>query len=93
MVRPAAYSAHPSGTFPRSPRPLRPSRHFSPRKPPAASSQQRSATAIRYAHKLAGYDEPPTSSEVVKATVHGIRRTMGSAPVRKTPATADKARR
>ena len=45
---------------------------------------------IRYAHKLAGCDDPLTSSEVVKATVHGIRRTVGSAPVRKTPATADK---
>ena len=50
----------------------------------------RRVAAIRYAHKLAGCDDPPTSSEVVKATVHGIRRTMGSAPVRKTPATADK---
>ena len=50
----------------------------------------RRVAAIRYAHKLAGCDDPPTSSEVVKATVQGIRRTMGSAPVRKTPATADK---
>jgi len=50
----------------------------------------RRVAAIRYAHKLAGCDDPPTSSEVVKATVHGIRRTIGSAPVRKTPATADK---
>ena len=50
----------------------------------------RRVAAIRYAHKLAGHDDPPTSSEVVKATVHGIRRTVGSAPVRKTPATADK---
>jgi hypothetical protein len=40
--------------------------------------------------KLVLCDDPPTSSEVVKATVHGIRRTMGSAPVRKTSATADK---
>ena len=46
--------------------------------------------AIRYAHKLAGYGDPPTSSEVVKATVQGIRRMMGSAPARKSPATADK---
>jgi site-specific recombinase XerD len=50
----------------------------------------RRVAAIRYAHKLAGCDDPPTSSDVVKATVHGIRRTMGSAPLRKTPATADK---
>jgi integrase len=50
----------------------------------------RRVAAIRYAHKLAGHDDPPTSSEVVKATVNGIRRTVGAAPARKAPATADK---
>jgi integrase len=45
--------------------------------------------AIRHAHKLAG-NEPPTSSEVVKATMRGIRRTAASASARKAPATADK---
>ena len=50
----------------------------------------RRVAAIRYAHKLAGCDDPPTSSEVVKATVQGIRRTLGAAPVRKSPVTADK---
>jgi site-specific recombinase XerD len=50
----------------------------------------RRVAAIRYAHKLAGHDDPPTSSEAVKATVNGIRRTVGAAPVRKAPATADK---
>src|ERR1700732_5116771 len=45
----------------------------------------RRVAAIRYAHKLAGHNDPPTSSEVVKATVLGIRRMMGSAPVRKSP--------
>ena len=49
----------------------------------------RRLAAIRYAHKLAGH-EPPTNSEAVKATLRGIRRTAGSAPVRKAPATADK---
>jgi site-specific recombinase XerD len=49
----------------------------------------RRLAAIRYAHKLAGR-EPPTNSEAVKATLRGIRRTAGSAPVRKAPATADK---
>lgn len=49
----------------------------------------RRLAAIRYAHKLAGH-EPPTNSEAVKATMRGIRRTAGSAPVRKAPATADK---
>jgi site-specific recombinase XerD len=50
----------------------------------------RRVAAIRYAHKLAGHDDPPTNSETVKATVRGIRRTLGAAPVRKAPATADK---
>jgi site-specific recombinase XerD len=49
----------------------------------------RRLAAIRYAHKLAGH-EPPTNSEAVKATLRGIRRTAGSAPARKAPATADK---
>ncbi len=49
----------------------------------------RRLAAIRYAHKLAGR-EPPTNSEAVKATLRGIRRTVGTAPARKAPATADK---
>ena len=49
----------------------------------------RRLAAIRYAHKLTGH-EPPTNSEAVKATLRGIRRTAGSAPTRKAPATADK---
>ena len=54
-----------------------------------ASTIGRRLAAIRYAHKLAGH-EPPTNSEAVKATLRGIRRTAGSAPARKAPATADK---
>jgi integrase len=49
----------------------------------------RRLAAIRYAHKLAGY-EPPTNSEAVKTTLRGIRRTKQSKPDRKAPATADK---
>jgi site-specific recombinase XerD len=49
----------------------------------------RRVAAIRYAHKLAGHPVP-TDSEVVKATVRGIRRTLGSAPRKKTPATAER---
>jgi len=49
----------------------------------------RRLAAIRYAHKLASH-EPPTNSEVVKATLRGIRRTANNAPARKTPATADR---
>jgi site-specific recombinase XerD len=49
----------------------------------------RRLAAIRYAHKLAGH-EPPTNCEAVKATLRGIRRTAGSLPARKAPATADR---
>jgi site-specific recombinase XerD len=52
------------------------------------STVGRRAAAVAHAHKLAGH-EPPTNSEVVKATVRGIRRTMGTAPVRRAPAIAE----
>lgn len=51
------------------------------------SSLQRAAAAIAYAHKLAGFDAP-TNSERVKATLRGIRRTVGAAKVQKAPLTA-----
>jgi hypothetical protein len=44
----------------------------------------RRIAAIRYAHKLAHLDTP-TDSEAVKATLRGIRRTVGAAKVRKAP--------
>src|SRR5262249_14650290 len=47
----------------------------------------RRVAAIRYAHKLAGHDAP-TDDERVRATVRGIRRTKGTAPRKKAPATA-----
>ena len=49
----------------------------------------RRAAAIRYAHKLAGH-AIPTDDERVRATMRGIRRTVGSAPIKKTPATSDR---
>jgi hypothetical protein len=52
------------------------------------STISRRCAAIRYAHKLAGH-EPPTNSEAVKATLRGIRRSIGGAPVRKAPAVAE----
>ena len=75
--------------LPAAPRDRRrlPGRRGQPRR--KASTIGRRLAAIRYAHKLAGH-EPPTNSEVVKATLRGIRRTAGSAPARKAPATADK---
>jgi site-specific recombinase XerD len=49
----------------------------------------RRVAAIRYAHKLAGLNTP-TDAEAVKATVRGIRRTLGTAKVKKAPAVAPK---
>ena len=53
------------------------------------STISRRLAAIRYAHKVAGH-EPPTGAEGVKAIMRGIRRSVGTAPKRKAPATADK---
>lgn len=53
------------------------------------SSIGRRVAAIRYAHKLAGL-APPTDDERVRATMRGIRRSLGAAPSRKAAATADK---
>jgi integrase len=48
--------------------------------------------AIQYAHQNAGH-EPPTNAEPVKATLRGIRRTLGTtARNRKAPATAARAK-
>ena len=57
----------------------------------AAATVTRRCAAIRYAHCLAEFD-PPTNSERVRATLRGIRRTVGTAPARKTPVLADTAR-
>src|SRR5260370_27341480 len=43
-----------------------------------ASTIGRRTAAIRYAHKFAGLASP-TDDELVKATVRGIRRTLGTA--------------
>ena len=53
------------------------------------STLGRRLAAIRYAHRLAGFPLP-TDAEGVKATMRGIRRTFGSAKVRKAPAVAAK---
>jgi site-specific recombinase XerC len=54
-----------------------------------ASTLGRRVAAIRYAHKLMGL-VLPTDAEGVKATMRGIRRTYGSARMRKAPAVAGK---
>lgn len=48
----------------------------------------RRVAAVRYAHKLANLPVP-TDDELVKATMRGIRRTIGAAAVKKSPATGD----
>jgi site-specific recombinase XerD len=53
-----------------------------------ASTIGRRAAAIAHRHKLAGH-EPPTNGEGVKATLRGIRRSIGTAREQKAPATAD----
>lgn len=53
------------------------------------STIQRRVAAIRYAHELAGLPAP-TDDERVRATMRGIRRTVGAAVVKKSPATADR---
>ncbi len=45
--------------------------------------------AVAYAHKLAGHAPPPTASEIVRTVMRGIRRSIGIAPRRASPATAD----
>ena len=49
----------------------------------------RRVAAIRYAQKLAGLPLP-TDDERVRATVRGIRRSLGAAPSKKMPATAER---
>jgi site-specific recombinase XerD len=54
-----------------------------------ASTIGRRTAAIRYAHKFAGL-ATPTDDELVKATVRGIRRSLGMAKIKKAPATAER---
>jgi site-specific recombinase XerD len=53
------------------------------------STLGRRLAAIRYAHKLAGHSAP-TDDERVTATMRGIRRSVGTASRKKTPATAER---
>jgi site-specific recombinase XerD len=54
-----------------------------------ASSIGRRCAAISDWHRHAGYDPAPTAHAGVKAVMKGIRRTIGTAPVKKHAATAD----
>ena len=51
-------------------------------------SVQRRLNAIAEAHKAAGLDSP-TAAGMVKNTMKGIRRTLGTAPVQKVPTLTD----
>jgi integrase len=53
------------------------------------STLGRRVAAICYVHQLAGHDAP-TDDERVKATMRGIRRSLGTAPCKKAPATAER---
>jgi site-specific recombinase XerD len=53
----------------------------------SASTIGRRVAAIRFFHRAAG-NASPTTDEAVRATVAGIRRTIGVAPARKAAATA-----
>jgi site-specific recombinase XerD len=54
-----------------------------------STTLSRRLAAIRYAHMLAGHPSP-TTSEAVKATLHGIKHTFRHSPARKAPATSDR---
>jgi site-specific recombinase XerD len=51
----------------------------------SVSTLGRRLAAIKYLHSLAG-QEPPTGSEIVKATMKGIKRTLGAAVTPKATA-------
>ena len=53
-----------------------------------ASTIGRRAAAIRYAHRAGGFDDP-TQQESVRRVLRGIRRTLGSSPHQKAPATVE----
>jgi site-specific recombinase XerD len=53
-----------------------------------ASTLGRRLASIKYFHGIAG-EPSPTGDEAIKATLSGIRRSIGSAPVRKRAATSD----
>jgi integrase len=60
-------------------------------KPRKAATITRRLTAINAAHKEEGLDSPATMNHrVVADTLHGIRRTLGTAQTRKKPLTHDR---
>jgi site-specific recombinase XerD len=54
-----------------------------------ASTIGRRITAIAHFHSQHGHKPSPTTDETVRVVMKGIRRTLGTAPDKKTPATHD----
>jgi len=54
-----------------------------------ASTLGRRVAAIAYAHALAGFEQP-TSSKAVRVVLGGARRKIGTRPMQKAPATAER---
>jgi site-specific recombinase XerD len=54
-----------------------------------SSTISRRVAGIHYCHQRCGH-ESPTTAEAVRATLHGIRRTLGTACNRREPAVAEK---
>ena len=57
------------------------------------STIRRRVAALSQAHQLAGVEPPPTADPLVKVTMAGIRRTLGTAPERKAAAVTAELRR
>ena len=57
------------------------------------STIQRRVSAISQAHQLAGHTPPPTADPVVRSTMAGIRRSLGTAPEQKAPLLTGELRR
>jgi site-specific recombinase XerD len=53
------------------------------------STIEQRVAAIRWVHEARGH-ESPTGSKIARATMQGIRRELGVAPRRKSPATVDR---
>ena len=58
-----------------------------------ASTIRRRLAALAPAHRLIGVTTPPTSDPAVRATMSGIRRSLGTAPHQKAPAVTAELRR
>ena len=54
-----------------------------------ASTLGRRIAAIAHVHSQHGHKPPPTADETVRVVMKGIRRAIGTAPDKKTPATHD----